>query len=240
MNISPDGAACLTALPIGLIFLLFIVLFITVDNKMLPRVCQRLLLSMMLSSLLSAAATAAEPGPMPVDSPPEPGWTGWKTSAEIATAGFDSGFSNLELGGFLEFQDVCSQALGTPMNTVPYWFRLNHSVERIGTGSVEFGCWQKGKFVHTMESTAMSTKFPSVSCLRVQITTGQDLRIRAEPGLSSKVLGSVRNGSTIKLSSSPAIVTLADGRNWVAIEAPRQGWVSDDRPDSTGNLIRCQ
>jgi hypothetical protein len=171
---------------------------------------------------------------------PEPGWGLWRSRAEIPTAGFSGGFSNMELGGFLDFEHFCAQALGIPTESTPYWFRLSHSIQHIGTGTVEFGCWQNGKFINTLTNTAVSTQVDTVTCLRLRVPNGQVLRIRAEPGLQGKIVGIVPNGATVKPSSFPAFITLADGRNWIAIDAPRPGWISNDRPDTAGNLTLCQ
>jgi hypothetical protein len=170
----------------------------------------------------------------------EPGWGRWQPKTMLDNAGFSAGFSNTELGGFLDFQSLCSQALGVSMDEAPYWFRLSNLVGQIGTGTAEFGCWQDGKLIASILNTAVNTQVGDVNCLRVRVPTGEDLRIRAEPGLESKIIGFVHNGKTLKPDSFPATIVQANGRNWVAIEAPKRGWISNDRPDSPGNLTFCQ
>ena len=125
------------------------------------------------------------------------------------------------------------------MDEAPYWFRLNNLVGQIGTGTVEFGCWQNGKLITSILNTAVNTQVGDVHCLRVRVPTGEDLRIRAEPGLQGKIIGSVGNGKTVKPDSFPATIVQVNGRNWVAIEAPKRGWISNDRPDRPGNLTFC-
>jgi len=122
----------------------------------------------------------------------------WQPKAEVLSAGFGASFSNTELGGFLDFQHTCAQALGTAPAETPYWFRLSNRVNQIGTGTAEFGCWQAGKFVATIANTAVSNQLGDVTCLRVRVPTGEALRIRAEPGLAAKIIGLVPNGGTVK------------------------------------------
>lgn len=193
---------------------------------------------LVVSSTLSVQATEADPNGSARQ--PEQGWSLWRPSSEIKSAGFSAGFSNTELGGFLDFENSCAQALGTPTSETPYWFRLSNLVNQIGTGKVEFGCWVNGKFVSTLMNTAVNTKLENVECLRVNVLTGEGLRVRSEPGLKAKVIGFVRNGATVKPDSFPALIVQEDGRNWVAIRSPREGWVSNDRPDSSGNLRLCR
>lgn len=171
---------------------------------------------------------------------PEPGWGKWQPRSAISKAGFSAGFSNLELGGFLDFEQACSEALGTAKDEMPYWFRLSESVSRIGTGTVEFGCWKDGAMTFTLTNTAVLTEVGDITCLRLRVPTGEDLRIRAEPGLRARIVGFARNGATVKPTSFPALIVQADNRNWLEIAAPQRGWISDDRPGSPGNLTRCR
>ncbi|XGV99666.1 MAG: SH3 domain-containing protein [Leptolyngbya sp. BL-A-14] len=189
---------------------------------------------------LTVPIQAAEPNPNGLNQKPEPGWSLWRPKADIPTAGFSGGFSNMELGGFLDFEQACSEALGTPKDETPYWFRLSNSIDQIGTGNVEFGCWKSGALITTIVNTAVSTKLENVTCLRVRVPTGEDLRIRAEPSLKARIIGAVSNGATVKPDSFPATIIQADQRNWVAIQAPRKGWVSNDRPETPGNLMLCE
>ena len=200
---------------------------------------QALLIGMIAFSC-TVPTQAAETSPNGLNQQPEPGWSLWRPKAEIPTAGFSAGFSNMELGGFLDFEQACSEALGTPKDETPYWFRLSNSIDQIGTGIAEFGCWNKGALINTIANTAVSTKLENVTCLRVRIPTGEDLRIRAEPSLKATIIGVVSNGATVKPDSFPTTIIQSDQRNWVAIQAPRKGWVSNDRLETPGNLTLCE
>lgn len=171
---------------------------------------------------------------------PEPGWGAWRQKAEITKAGFDSGFSNMELGGYLDFQNFCTTKIGLPDEKIDYWFRLSNSVNRIGTGIVEFGCWYNGKFVDTYKITAITTKLTNVDCLRVHTPHRRKLIIRAEPKSDAKQLGTVRNGRTVKVDNFPAEILEVNGENWIHIVSPTQGWVSDGSFAGSGNLRLCK
>jgi hypothetical protein len=198
-----------------------------------------ILVNLVLGAWVSSPAMAEASDPNGVDNLAEPGWGLWFPRSQVAGADFDSGFSNSELGGFLDFEANCASAIGLPNDQIDYWFRLTTSVYRMGTGLVEFGCWQNGQFVHTYRSTAILSSERSVTCLSVQSNVGNGLNVRAESSTSSRILRTVRNGSRVRPSSFPAIVQENEGRNWVHIQSPVAGWVSDDRPASNGNLVLC-
>jgi len=206
--------------------------------QLMHRSSRVLLVSAIVLSF-AAPIQAAEPNPNGLSQQPEPGWSVWRPKAEIAGADFTAGFSNIEFGGFMDFEQVCSEAFGAPKDETPYWFRLSRSIDQIGTGKAEFGCWKNGTFLSTVTNTAVTTKLEDVTCLRVRVPTGDDLRIRAEPSLKARITGVVRNGATVKPNSFPALIIEADRRNWVAIQAPQQGWVSNDRLETPGNLTLC-
>jgi hypothetical protein len=186
--------------------------------------------------ILSPKAIADAGDPNGAGNQPQAGWGLWFPRSQIAGANFASGFSNSELGGFLDFEGICAEAgAGEPTD---YWFRLTNSVYRMGTGRVEFGCWQDGRFAYTYSSTAILGD-QTVNCLYVRSTDGNGLNVRAEPSTRSRILRTVRNGSRITPSAFPAIIQESEGRNWVEIQSPVRGWVSDDRPTSQGNLTLC-
>ncbi|WP_179228293.1 SH3 domain-containing protein [Leptolyngbya ohadii] len=170
---------------------------------------------------------------------PQPGWGLWFPRSQIEGANIRSGASNIELGGFLAFENACTQA-GAGAES-DYWFRVTPSTYSMGTGKVEFGCWQNGKFAQTYSRTA-ALNDGSVYCLVVGTQVGNGLNIRAEPSTRSRIVGTVRNGSRIEPSSFPAIIRENEGRNWVQIESPVRGWVSDgssSNPNNRGNLTVC-
>jgi hypothetical protein len=158
----------------------------------------------------------------------------------MSQADFSSGFSNMELGGYLDFENACVQGSGIPQDKIDYWFRLTHSVNRMGTGTVEHGCWVKGRFFNTFTSTAIKSSLENVNCLRVNSATSNGLFIRAEPRQNSKRLGMVANGKTVDPGSFPAVIIESNQLNWVAINAPIKGWVSDGSPTGRGNLQLCR
>lgn len=203
-------------------------------------ICGRLLASLAIVILPlseSNAQALADPGQLV-----EPGWGPWRPRADIAEANFDSGFSNLELGGYLDFEALCQQATGLPNDAISYWFRLDHLVQQIGTGNVEYGCWMDDRFAHTYRLTAIDAHDTDIACLRVNSDLGNGLVVRAEPRRESSRLGVISNGRTVKPSGFPASIVSADpqGRQWLAIETPISGWVSvNASPASHINLELC-
>ncbi len=78
---------------------------------------------------------AAEPEPAGANHQPELGWGLWRPMSVIPSGGFTAGFSNLELGGFNDFESACAQTLGTPASATPYWFRLSNKEMHYGTSN---------------------------------------------------------------------------------------------------------
>jgi Bacterial SH3 domain len=195
-----------------------------------------LLIVLLMPALVAAPAIAAVGDPNGASNRPQPGWSLWLTRSQAAQANFNAGFSNSEYGGLLDFQAAC-QAAGAG-EAANQWVRLTNSVARIGTGRAEYGCWQNGRFAHTYSLSAIVNN-QTVNCLTVRAIGSNGLNIRAEPSTRSRILRTVRNGSRLTPSAFPAIIRTNEGRNWVEIQAPLRGWVSDDRPTSAGNLTRC-
>lgn len=204
---------------------------------------RNLLAALLLAALVGAlflhpavAQTASSPADLS-----QPGWTIWRPRAEIAAAQFTSGFSNLELGGFIDFEAICQQSTGLPNEEIDYWFRLDRLVSAIGTGRVEYGCWEAGKFLHTYSSTATRTGLDWVDCLQVSTNAPNGLVIRADASSRSARLGAVPVGGRVVPSSFPAILRSAEGRDWIAISRPREGWVSvGEAPVGPINLALCR
>ncbi|MFH7027773.1 MAG: hypothetical protein ACHBN1_20830 [Heteroscytonema crispum UTEX LB 1556] len=130
----------------------------------------------------------------------------WRPKAEADKADYSSGFSNIELGGYIEFENACKTDAGIPESKIQYWFRLSNSIARIGTGEVESGCWAKGRFLHTYSSTAIKTSLENVKCLRVNSPIGNGLVIRSQPRANPKQVGVVANGRTVTLGGFPASI----------------------------------
>ncbi|WP_144051343.1 hypothetical protein [Calothrix sp. PCC 7507] len=201
------------------------------------RVLSLIVGTLFLLSPLAVQANADDPNGS--RNSPQPGWGLWRRKAEIAKADFDSGFSNSELGGYLDFENFCTTNGGSPNTQIDYWFRLSNSVNRIGTGNVEFGCWAQGRFLNTYSSTAIKKSLSNVNCLRVYTPNKKSLVIWAEPRANSKKVGVVANRRTVKPESFPASIVEVNGENWIAIASPKKGWVSDGSSASPGNLRLC-
>jgi hypothetical protein len=168
-----------------------------------------------------------------------PGWSLWFEDAQREAADFDAGFSNLELGGYMEFEAFCQQQTGLKPDEVEYWFRLNNSLQQIGTGQVEFGCWRNQKFVHRFASTAVRRSLNTVTCLLVDSPVGNGLVVRSQPGFNSQRLGVVANNTKVEPVSYPALIVNENNRDWLKITAPIAGWISNGAATSHGNLRLC-
>lgn len=191
--------------------------------------------------LLSPLAVQADEGdPNGIDRTAERGWSLWQKKSQMQNADFDSGFSNMELGGYMDFETACAAATNLPNSKIDYWYRLSNLVNRIGTGQVEFGCWMNGRFLHTFSSTAIKRSLENVKCLRVKTPTGKGLVIRSQPNESSQQVGRVREGGIVNPGSFPASIVEVDGENWLAISSPSDGWISDGLKTDKGNLTLCK
>lgn len=193
-------------------------------------------IALLTTALMSVPVQSSADDPNGGSNRPQPGWSLWLLRSQAAQAGFNAGFSNAEYGGLLEFEEACRSA-GVE-EAAHYWVRLTNTVNRIGTGRAEYGCWQNGRFVQNYSLTAIVSD-QTVNCLTVRASGSSGLNIRAEPSTRSRILRTVRNGSRVTPSAFPAVIQVSEGRNWVEIQSPMQGWVSDDRPTSSGNLTRC-
>ena len=176
---------------------------------------------------------------LPVTAQSSIGWSEWQRLNPAMERSFRTGFFNTEIGNLEAFEAACQAALGKPNEEIDYWFRLSDLVSLIGTGQVEYGCRQGDRFLHTFTATAVSNQVSQVDCLQVN-TSSTGLNVRAWPGYAEQIVGGVANGSTVDPGSFPASVIEADGRNWVAIVAPVNGWVSNGSPGSPGNLSLCE
>ena len=188
---------------------------------------------------LSSLAVLANVGnPNGIENKPEPGWSLWRVEEEVKNASFSSGFSNLELGGYLNFENACKTSSEMAQSEIKYWFRLSDRVNRIGTGKAEFGCWDGKRFLHIHTSTAIKNSLENVDCLRVKSSAGSVL-IWSEPTRRSRLLRVIGNGKTVKPSYFPATISDAENLSWVSISSPVEGWVSDGSMKDEGNLRLC-
>ncbi|MCU0517336.1 MAG: SH3 domain-containing protein [Oscillatoria sp. Prado101] len=77
-------------------------------------------------------------------------------------------------------------------------------------------------------------------CRRVQAPVKEGLAIRSQPTANSAWIGGVANGDTVTITTNPATIVTVDGRNWVAIQSPVSGWVTNGKVGDKGNLILCK
>ena len=80
---------------------------------------------------------------------------------------------------------------------------------------------------------------PGSKCRQV-LNPPEGLVIRQMASTSSSVVGGVAVNSKVELSTDPATLKVAGGRNWIEISAPAQGWISNGLVGSKGNLIYCR
>jgi hypothetical protein len=193
---------------------------------------------MMVNLFTPVVGSAQETNPNGIDNKPQPGWSLWKPREEAKNADYDAGFSNMELGGYLDFEYACKTQAGNQENQLQYWFRLSNSVQRIGTGEVESGCWLNGKFLHTYNIPAIKLSYGSVDCL--QVTNPQGVTIYSEPDNKSKRLAKLSQGKRVNPGSYPASIINKEDSNWIAIETPVKGWVDDGKFVSEGNFKLCR
>jgi len=190
----------------------------------------------LLISPLSAQTEAKNPNG--AKSQPEPGWSLWRPPSERKKANFTAGFSNIELGGYLDFEDACKTAAGIPEDQIQYWFRTDSSLNRTGVGTVETGCWVNGRFLHTTSTTAIKNSLKTDQCLRVK--SPQSLVIRSQPSKKSKRRGTVARRAKVRVDGYPTWATEREGENWIKIKSPKNGWISDGKINGKGNLELCK
>lgn len=163
----------------------------------------------------------------------QPGWQDWhKITGSDQPLPYSSGFSNLELGGYLEYQDICAQAASAAQEPFTYWYRLSDLVLAIGTGEVENKCQMGDEVVATYRSTAVLMGIDEPYCLRVNTDVGGGLRVRDKRSIASRQIDFLPNGTEVFSLSLPALImTDETGRQWLSMEqrsGERQleGWAS--------------
>ncbi|ANV91221.1 hypothetical protein AWQ24_11590 [Picosynechococcus sp. PCC 8807] len=150
---------------------------------------------------------------------PEPGWEPWRPNeTEDDNWSFSAGFSNLELGGYMDYEYTCTQAATAVEEEPVFEYRLNSLVKAIGTGQVQYRCLVNDQVVAQHTSTATLNDQPSRGCLIVQSDLGTGLNVRQEPTVAAPVVGFLSNGSQIMVTGSPAYLSEdATGRTWLYI-----------------------
>lgn len=151
-----------------------------------------------------------------------------------------------------------------------YWYRINSQLINTSAGEIQIGCWENGRFRSTVTLTARrmsrTGEMPPVAaapqtepvsqtyanspasavaraddrCRRVQTPVKEGLAIRSQPTANAAWMGGVGNGDTVTVSTNPATIVTVDGRNWVEIESPVRGWVTNGKIGDKGNLILCK
>ena len=170
------------------------------------------------------------------------GWQEWQPVPKSKKLPFDSGFSNMELGGYLDFENLCQQKAKEENKTETYWYRLNDLVETIGTGQVEWGCKINDNFATTYVSTAILSELEHPVCLRVNSDVGNGVRVRVSDSLDSDIASVLANGEKIFLNTSPAYIsTDSSGRQWLEIKhKDLEGWASLRAKEGEHiNFLRC-
>lgn len=81
---------------------------------------------------------------------------------------------------------------------------------------------------------------PTGSKCRKVLNPPEGLVIRQTASTSSSVVGGVAVNSQVQLSTDPATLKVAGGRNWIEISTPAQGWISNGLVGSRGNLVYCR
>jgi len=81
---------------------------------------------------------------------------------------------------------------------------------------------------------------PRGLCRRVRYQIPEGLAIRQRPNSYSPRIGGVFPGEWVTLSSSPQFRLDNEGREWVEIQSPQEGWVSNGFPELGDiNLEAC-
>ncbi len=170
-----------------------------------------------------------------------PGWQAWQPLAPTPLP-FTAGFSNSELGGYLDFEAECEARSQTANSPVNYWYRVSDLLAQIGSGQVEYGCEVGGTIAATINQRAVQRHLPSPLCLQVQSDAGNGLNVRAEPALTAPLQRVLPNGTQIELEDPLALVVSdTTGRQWLAVpSAGTTVWVSlAAQPGAHVNLRLC-
>ncbi|MEM1239528.1 MAG: hypothetical protein AAGI45_06800 [Cyanobacteria bacterium P01_H01_bin.26] len=152
-----------------------------------------------------------------------PGWQDWQPVTE-GPRPYDSGFSNRELGSYVEFENACEQAAEAVGMPLTYEYLLSDLVEQIGTGEVKTRCLVGDETVGLHTSRAIPSDIETPYCLQVQTDEGSGLRIRADFSVESQQVGFLPNGTKLFPDDLPiSIITNTAGRQWLAVP---EGWAS--------------
>lgn len=160
----------------------------------------------------------------------KPGWGEWQPIALRESQNFSAGFSNMELGGYLDFEYYCENQAKEANVTPEYVYRLSDLVGYIGTGEVEYRCSINNEppLIHIM--TAVKTDIAYPTCLLVQSDVGNGLNLRQDNNLDAPIIGVLSNGSRVYENSAPSLITTdySTGRQWLLLQQDnnKERWVS--------------
>ena len=173
-------------------------------------------------------------------------WQPWRQRGDYPVR-YDSGFSNLQLGGYMEFEAYCKERGATE-----FWYRLSDFVLQLGTGPVQSRCKKDGVFLRTANdekyvdwvSPAVLLGHSNSDCLTVKSDVGGGLILREEPTVTSKRLAVIPNGQSVFHLSPSVIRTDHSQRQWIVVSQTQThstvGWVSiAQSPGSHQNLALC-
>lgn len=79
---------------------------------------------------------------------------------------------------------------------------------------------------------------PNVSSCRL-VTQPMGLAIRKGPGATNAVVAGVAQNQTIMLVTPPEAKNMSDGRTWIKISKPAEGWVSEGFVNGGKNVGPC-
>lgn len=171
------------------------------------------------------------------------GWSLWQPWENLKDAGLEFGLSNMDLGLGMELQNQCFGEVDTPhtekRQLETYWYRVSRDVNTIGSGEIEYGCWINGSFKATVTAIAMKISLAENPCYRVNSSAKDGLAIHSDATTKSRLIGRVSNGEIVKPTDVPVIIRTVENLNWIEIESPLKGWISNGSPDGRGNLIFC-
>lgn len=159
----------------------------------------------------------------------KPGWGEWQPIAIYEEQTFSAGFSNMELGGYLNFEDYCKNQAKAANTEPEYSYRFSDLLNYIGTGAVEYRCSMNNQPLVTHTMTAVKTDISYPTCLQVQSDIGNGLNLRQDNDLAAPLVGVLINGSKVYEDSAPSFISTAlTGRQWLLLQQDNneEVWVS--------------
>jgi hypothetical protein len=219
--------------------------------------------------LFASLPVKADPmDPNGLNNIPETGWSSWQRWDNMNASDLRFGQSKKDTTALMSLENLCFGEIETPYTEKKkaenYWYRINAQLINTSAGEIQIGCWESGRFrttvtltarrmSHTGEMPPTATEPPKepvsptaeVSgaderCRRVLAPVKEGLAIRSQPTTNSAWIGGVGNGDTVTITTNPATIVTVDGRNWVAIESPARGWVTNGKIGDKGNLVLCK